>query len=297
MPSVEFNRLRKILAEPTSQRVDRVEDQLASLEERLEASHRAEDVSEALPEAVRIGARKGPELANTLGPIVESALDKSIERNTDKVASALYPVLGAMVRKYVASAIRDAMESINLLVARAMTLEGMRWRWESARTGVPVDKIAFRHSLVYRCEHVFLIHNKTAQPLFHLTAAETIEADKLAFAGMLGAITDFIKDAFLREEPIGLRSISVGDFTIWFEEGPLATVAVVIRGEPQPAIRYRLRNVSAQLHEHYSSELENAMVDEVSLLNYDALLRGTLVQKTREEHKQKRRLVESQLQR
>jgi hypothetical protein len=137
---------------------------------------------------------------------------------------------------------------------------------------------------------VFLIHNKTAQPLFHLSAPDAIETDKLAFAGMLGAITDFIKDAFLREEPIGLRSISVGDFTIWFEEGPLATIAVVIRGEPQPAIRYRLRAISAQLHQHYSSELENAMADEVSLLNYDTSLRGALVQKTREEHKQKRRL-------
>src|SRR6516165_2383769 len=157
MPSVEFNRLRKILAEPTSQRLDRVEDQLASIEERLEASHTAEEVSEVLPEAMRIGARKGPELANTLGPIVESALDKSIDRNTERVASALYPVLGAMVRKYVAAAVRDATESVNLLVGRALTFEGIRWRWESARTGVPVSEIAFRHSLVYRCEHVFLI--------------------------------------------------------------------------------------------------------------------------------------------
>src|SRR5262249_33235175 len=88
--------------------------------------------------------------------------------------------------------------------------------------------------------------------------------------------------------PIGLRSIGVGEFTVWFEEGPLATIALVIRGEPQPFLRYRLRTISEKLHDQYPLEIKDAMVVEVSLLNYDALLRGTLLQesrKTREEQK------------
>jgi hypothetical protein len=289
MSSVEFNKLRKILAQPTSQRLDEVEQKIDSIEDRLKAPPSAEDVSEVLPEAVRIRARSGPELANTLGPVMELALDKSIARNNEKMATAMYPILGAMVRKYVAAGVRDATQSINLMVARMMTMEGLRWRAESLWTGVPIEAIAFRHSLVFRCEHVFLVHNRTAQPLFHLSSPDAVQADKLAFAGMIGAITDFIKDAFLREEPIGLRSISVGEFTIWFEEGPLATIAIVIHGEPQPAIRFRLRAASEQLHAQYAPELEGAMVDEVSLLNYDTVLRGTLLQKARDkEHKQRR---------
>src|SRR5262249_15310783 len=189
----DFNRLRKILTKPTAQRLDQLEQRMDFIEEYLKAPLTAENVSAVLAEAVRIEARKGPDLATTLGPVMESALDQSIGRNRDKMADALYPVLGGMVRRYVTAAVRDAMESINILLARALSLEGMKWRWESFRTGVPVDRIAFNHSLVFRSEHVFLVHNKTAQPLFHLSPPDALEVDQLVFAGMVGAITDFIK--------------------------------------------------------------------------------------------------------
>jgi hypothetical protein len=286
----DFSRLRKILAQPTAHRLDQLDQRLDFIEESSKAAPTAEKVSEVLPEAVRIGARKGPDLATTFEPMIESALDHSITRNKDKMANALYPVLGAMIRKYVNAAVRDAMESINMILARALSLQGVKWRWESFRTGVPVYRIAFRDSLVFRSEHVFLVHNKTAQPLLHLSVPDAIEADQLVFAGMVGAISDFIKDAFLRKEPIGLRSIGVGEFTVWFEEGPLATIALVIRGEPRPYLRNRLRTVSEKLHDEYPSELKNAMVDEVSLTSYDSLLRGTLLQEPRPTREKQKRL-------
>ena len=68
-------------------------------------------------------------------------------------------------------------------------------------------------------------------------------------------LTDFIKDVFFRNESIGLRSVDVGEFTVWFEEGPIATIAVVIRGEPQPVLRNRLQVASEKLH----SRFENAL--------------------------------------
>jgi OOP family OmpA-OmpF porin len=285
----DFNRLIKILAKPTSQRLDEFGHRIDFVEECLKAVPSAATVSAVLPEAVRIGARKGPELATSLSPLMESALDQSIARDKDKMASALYPLLGAMVRKYVAAAVRDAMESINMILARALSFDGVKWRWESFRTGVPVYRIAFSHSLVFRSEHVFLVHNKTAQLLSHLSTPDAVETDQLVFAGMIGAITDFIKDAFFRREPIGLRSIGVGEFTVWFEEGPFATIALVVRGEPQLLLKTQLRTVSEKLHDQFSSELNNAMVDPVSLLSYDCLLRGTLLEEPRKPRdKQKR---------
>jgi OOP family OmpA-OmpF porin len=285
----DLNRLIKILAKPTTQRLDQLDHRIDSIEECLKASPTAENVSAVLPEAVRISERKSPDLATTLEPVIELDLDRCTARNRDKMANALYPLLGAMIRKYVDAAVRDAIESINMVLARALSLQGVKWRWESFRTGVPVYRIAFKHCLVFRSEHVFLVHNRTGQPLFHLSAPDAIETDQLAFAGMIGAITDFIKDAFFRKESIGLRSIGVGEFTVWFEEGPLATIAVVIRGEPRPLLRDRLRTISAKLHNKYPSELENAMVDEVSLMSYDSLLRDTLLQEPREAiEKQKR---------
>src|SRR5215510_12137263 len=89
----DFNRLIKILAKPTAQKLDQIEHRIDFIEEGLKASSSAESVSAVLAEAVRIGARKGPDLATTLAPIMESALDQSITRNREKMANALYPVL------------------------------------------------------------------------------------------------------------------------------------------------------------------------------------------------------------
>src|SRR5262245_34954805 len=137
-------RLMKILAKPTAQRLDQLEHRTDSIEECLKASPTAENVSAALPAVVRIGNRKSTEVETAFGPYMESALDQSIARNRDKMASSMYPLLGPMIRRYVNAAVRDAMESINMILARALSLQGVRWRWESFRTGVPVYRIAFK---------------------------------------------------------------------------------------------------------------------------------------------------------
>ncbi len=277
----DFNRLRTILLKPQAQRLDLIEQRLDRIEQYLKALPKAEEVSTVLPEAVRISGRKSDELATSLGPLMASGLDQSLARNKDRMINTLYPLMGAMIRRNIAESMRAAIKSLNLILERALSLEGIRWRWESFRTGTPVSRIAFRHSIVFRVEQIFLIHNRTSQTLFHLSIPEAIETDKVVFSGMVGAITDFIKDAFFRNQPIGLQSIDVGEFTVWFEEGPEATIAIVIRGEPQALLRYQLDKISEKLHAQYPVELKNAMVDEISTTSYDSLMRGLLLQQAR----------------
>ena len=67
----DFNRLRKILTKPTAQRLDQFEYRMDFIEESLKGFPTAETVSAVLPEAVRIGARKNPDLSASFGPMVE----------------------------------------------------------------------------------------------------------------------------------------------------------------------------------------------------------------------------------
>jgi hypothetical protein len=64
----------------------------------------------------------------------------------------------------------------------------------------------------------------------------------------------------------------------------------VIRGEPKPFLRHRLRTASEKLHDQYSLELKKAMVDEVSLMSYDSVLRGTLLQEPHEKRERQKGL-------
>src|SRR5215470_13477902 len=90
----DFSRLRKILLQPATRRLQQAEERLDSLEEYSKTAPAAENVSAVLPEAVRISARKSTDLSTTLVPVIESALDESIARNRSRLANALYPILG-----------------------------------------------------------------------------------------------------------------------------------------------------------------------------------------------------------
>jgi hypothetical protein len=63
----DFNRLRRILTKPTAQRLEQLEHKMDVVEECAKAPPTAESVSAVLSEAVRIGARKGPDLVTTFG--------------------------------------------------------------------------------------------------------------------------------------------------------------------------------------------------------------------------------------
>ena len=58
-------------------------------------------------------------------------------------------------------------------------------------------------------------------------------------SGMLTAIRDFVQDSFGGKESEGLDAFQVGQFTIWVEQGPLAVLAGVIRGNPPRELRGR----------------------------------------------------------
>src|SRR5262245_44719577 len=96
--SKDFNTLRRILLRPTAQRLDELERRADAIEQHGKIPPTAEEISGVLPEAVRISARKSQEFATVLSPVVESALDKSITRNPERMVGALYPLLLPMIR-------------------------------------------------------------------------------------------------------------------------------------------------------------------------------------------------------
>lgn len=233
-------------------------EQIEQLHDKLEVPENfSSQVGEVLPQAMLKSTARGSELSQVMVPVVEDILRLSIKKDIDKFADALFPVIGPAIRKSIRETFRQMMQSLNQTLEHSLSWQGVKWRLESARTGVPFAQIALLHGLIYRVEQVFLIHRDSGLLLCHLGQDDVPNQDPDLVSSMLSAINDFVGDSFEVEAERNLNSIEVGDISIWLEVGPDTVLAVAIRGEAPNHLRTSLQQTLEQLQHELSDALEN----------------------------------------
>jgi hypothetical protein len=255
------------------------EAQVSKLQERLDDPEiHAEDVSRVLPEAIFIRLAKDDKLTRALQPTVEEAILTSVRRDPQVLVDALFPVMGPAIRKAISSALASMLESFNETLERSFSAQGIRWRLEAWRTGKPLAEVILLRTLVYRVEQVFLIHRKTGLLLQHVSSTAAGVGDADMIAGMLTAIRDFVHDSFGGKEGDSLDTFQVGELSVWVEQGPLAALAAVIRGNAPKDLRGTFTDAIEKIHRAQAVELQafegDAAPFERSRPHLDACLKG-----------------------
>jgi OOP family OmpA-OmpF porin len=245
----EFDALRKILVGPEQHRIDELSEELRARELTIE------ELAEKLPEAVGLSGSRGEHLGRALGPTIDTALRESIRRDPKEMAAAIFPVLGPAIRKAIAETMAGLVRSINHAVDQSLSINGLKWRVESWRTGVPFPEIVIKHALVYRVEQAFLVHAETGLLLEHVAAAELNVSDTDLISSMLTAIQDFVRDSFKPDEGATLRTFSVGEHTVQVEAGPRALLAVVIKGEAPADVLRKQQDTLETVHLEFAGQL------------------------------------------
>ncbi|MFB3829292.1 MAG: OmpA family protein [Bryobacteraceae bacterium] len=239
--------------------------QLDELQERIEnRSRRANDLSEVLPDAILLRARKDPSLRQTLQPILEEALAVSVRKDPSIIAKALFPAIGGAIRRAVATALQEMIESLNHIIETGFSLRSLGWRIEAIRTGRPYGEIALLRSLLYRVEQVFLIQNDTGLLLQHVMCDSAVVRDPDMVSGMLTAIQNFVQDSFGAPENT-LETVRLGDFSVWIQHGPAALLAAVVRGAAPPRIRGVFSSALETIHQDYGAQLASTEGDSAML--------------------------------
>src|SRR5271169_5880638 len=146
-------------------------------------SRRAEDVAAVLAEAVRL--RSDVKLRRALQPLLEEALQLSVQSNPRMLADALFPIFGKAIRKAITSELDGMLQSLSQTLERSFSWRSVEWRWESLRTGKPYAEIVVLRSLLYRVEQVFLIHRNSGLLLQHASLPSTGTKDPEMVSGML----------------------------------------------------------------------------------------------------------------
>jgi len=247
--SRDLEELRAIL-------LDQDRERLAELARRVgDRESRASDVGDVFVEALERRDRSDQGVTEALAPRIEGALRQTIERNPRVLADILFPIIGPMIRKAISESFRRMLESFNEGLEHSFTLRGLRWRWESWRSGRPFSEVVLLHTVEYRVEQVFLIHSESGLLIDHAAIETVIAENPDLVSGMFTALRDFAKDSFRVDESGSVGELQVGDLTIWAESAPYTTLAAVVRGTPPSELRDLLQDTSERIHRRFSAEM------------------------------------------
>ncbi len=241
--------LKGLLLGEDLERIRRIDEEFHSPEERLR------HLTELLPLALKRLERRG-ELNDSLAPTVEAAVRLLIQRDSQRFADALYPAIGPAIRRSISETIRQLLRNLNQALEVGLSWQGLKWRIEAWRSGMPYAQVVMLHSLDYRVEQVFLIHQRSKLLLGHVQASGVQDRDPDMVSSMLGAIDDFIQDSFAAERDGQLGQIGFGELSILVEPGPDLLLAVAVRGDPPARLREQMQQVLEDIQSRYANVLD-----------------------------------------
>ncbi len=218
----------------------------------------AQRVADTLPDSLHRAHGESPEdLARALEKPVSACIEDSVQRNPGFFADILFPVMGPAIRRSISQALKGLVQQINQTLEHSLTVKGMRWRLEAARSGVPFAEVVLRHTLRFRVEEAFLIQGGSGLLIQHVGQGATDAKDADAVSAMLTALRDFTRDTLRDEDDESrLETIDVGDHTLWLVHGPRAYVACAIRGVPPVSLRDDLNAIVEEIHHRHARLLE-----------------------------------------
>src|SRR5215210_1266805 len=244
-----LDELRRLLIGPEQQELVRIQEQLDRRDEL-----RPEEVSRVLPEAVRLRSNQDKKVTEALLPTVEEAIGISVRKNPQTLVDALFPVIGPAIRRAISEALTGMVQTMNQTLEHSLSVQGLKWRLEAWRTGKSFGEVVLLHTLLYRVEQVFLIHKETGLLLQHVVAGTSSIQDADMVSGMLTAIQDFVHDSFSSQQSDTLETLQVGGLTVWIEQGPLAILAGVIRGNAPQELRTTFHETLERIHLEFSGK-------------------------------------------
>lgn len=231
-----YHTLRTLIVGPERARLE-------ALEDRLDIDDvRADEVARVLPEAVRRQAGD-PRFAESMQPLVAEGFDAFIEAGQSRVVEALTPVMGALIRQWVARELKTRLAELSRLLDQSLSPRSVAWRLEAMATRRSFGEVVLLRSLRWRVVRALLIHADTGILLRHVSGARAdgsggaVEQDPDVVSSMLTAVQAYLQDGFGAEEGEAVDTIAIGDKTVWIANTPRAVLAVELAGAPDPTFR------------------------------------------------------------
>jgi OOP family OmpA-OmpF porin len=278
-------RLRRLLLGNDYQMVSAMRgnvERLAAFEEELkDPARQTGRVAAVLSEAMLLRENKDHGVSKALRPAIADAIKSSVRTDPRPVVEAVSPVIGPAIRRSVNEAIAAMLERLDKLLEHNFSWQALRWRIEALRTGRNYAEVVLLRTLVYRVDQVLLIHRETGLLLQHAEPAQGGVRDPDLIGGMLTAIRDFVNDTLAVTEESPVQTMQVGDYKVIVEQGRLAILAAIVRGNPPSEMARTLQEALQTIHLLHGDELECFDGDAAPLADTRSLLEACLTSEQR----------------
>lgn len=237
----------------------------------------AGEISDLLPYAIRRLVEKGEITIDSLLPIVEDAMHKSVQNNPKKLADILFPVMGPAIRKAVSEDLKRMIAAINTSLESGLSPKTIKWRLQALASKRSYTEILLANTYIYHVSHVFLIHRETGILLNQEIAPESQHLESDMISAMLTAIRDFVKDSFSGNEEASLENIQVGSMNIFIDQGPYAIIAAIVEGNPPADFRLTMTETLEAVHFNHTTDLEKFEGETKIFLHTSKFLKNCLI--------------------
>jgi hypothetical protein len=264
--------LRWLLFAPAQQQIE-------ALRHRLDdPQQKAEELSESVVEALAIRSQRDGKLQATLQIFLEDALKVEAARDPRSLVASLAPVFGLALFKAGLRFLRRKLAWLNYFLGSALSLESLRWRFTSWRSGHPFNAVALTSSRRYRVEQAFVIHRTTGRLLGQAGGSPERENQVLATIEALGH-TGMRNDLDEKQPhlPKTQDVLEIGERTMWLRHGPLVSLAVIVNGHPPTGLGQQLETENEIIHELFGPELRTWDGDPELVSAMNSHLRGCLM--------------------
>ncbi|QCX01729.1 cell envelope biogenesis protein OmpA [Aggregatimonas sangjinii] len=236
--------LKDILFEDDSVYIQKITSRLEALEDSF--SDKVKFSSKVEPIILHQLNEFKTSIPQTLGPTITEALKVEIKKNKDEVVDALYPVLGKMIKKYIAQEIKMLSEKIN----ERLGFKGKvrYWFGISREKEEIIEELAAAH-----IEQVLLIEKESGLLKASYSQTETIDEEMIS--GMLTAIKSFVEDAFSQKNQ-SLELIDYELYQIHLQSFQKYFVAVIISGSYTIHTKNKTQDLIFDFYEDFTKKDE-----------------------------------------
>lgn len=155
---------------------------------------------------------------------VERIIDQKLKSSQDELLDVIYPIMGTMVRKYVAHQFLSIRNDMENRIGQTFALKNWIRRFKISVLGMDPKLLIQEDNLI---EEVYVIERDSGILLGHHALQETMDRDLIA--GMLTAIKSFVEDAF-RKQNEELEMIDYGQHKIFIQTFQTYYISIVLDG-------------------------------------------------------------------
>lgn len=276
MDKEKFEVLKDILFEDARKYNEQLADKVNAIDEIISDREKLEPkIAPILDDQVAFLEKNFPVL---FGAAITASIRKQIRDSQDDVVDALYPIIGKMIKKYIARELSILSDRIDRQLEKAFSWEGWVTRIKAWFGGVSEGEMMMKELARPCLEEVFIIQQHSGLLIGSYSKNNTLDQDMIA--GMLTAIKTFVKDAFKGGNQ-ELETIEYENYKVIISNLRSFYVVLVITGAMNAEFRAQLDDILADFQkevlEKYLSQKEIFSEDRLAALikvQFDKLNNG-----------------------